>query len=87
MGTLMNAKWFVVLSAVIIEWQVVNLLITVFRCMLNRPSDDVLNDNIWTRLPTFIIFGSVVLSRWLYVLAIVVLQLTVVAICVVIAQL
>ncbi len=85
-GARMIAKIFCLLSVVFIEWEVVRLLITVFLGMLNAPDEDVINDNLWTRMPTFImvhtIFGTVTLSWWQYVWAIVVLQLLVIVACV-----
>ena len=79
---LMIARCFFVLAVVFTEWQVVHLLITIFHCISSGPREDVLNDGIWNRMPTYIIvrtiFGSIVLPWWLYVLSIVVLQLTVI---------
>ena len=75
-----------VVFIVFVEWEVVQLLITIFRGMADSPRKDVINDSFWTRTPTFIImhtiFGTVTLSWWLYVSAIVVLQLIVIVICV-----
>ena len=68
-----------------VEWEVVQLLITVFLGMTDSPREDVINDSFWTRTPTFImvhtIFGTVTLSWWQYVSAIVVLQLLVIVVC------